>query len=230
MGYTTTMEPEQTTPADVPQEKGRLHQVTPVSKYLAMVLFIMLPFIGGWIGYELASGEVVEVERVVNTFETNEDYFSREELGHYSYMIGDAIYSTYSGEETLLFEDIDVETFALVPEFAEYQYVPVADGGYSPRWYQDQNYLYCIEGKGMPESVKIEQPIEVRFKELSGEFDLDDGMTQEEASAWQERPSGRYGHVYFYGVNSDLTYNTQCEHVSSDSLLDDEMERVGVQI
>lgn len=39
---------------------NRLHQVTPLSKYLAMALFIVLPFFGAWIGYEFAPEKVVE--------------------------------------------------------------------------------------------------------------------------------------------------------------------------
>ena len=42
-----------------------LYTVTPLSKYLAMGLFIVLPFIGGWIGYTYAPEKVVEVEKVV---------------------------------------------------------------------------------------------------------------------------------------------------------------------
>lgn len=45
-------------------QKGPLNCVTPLSKYLAMVLFILTPFIGGWIGYQYAPEKVVEVERV----------------------------------------------------------------------------------------------------------------------------------------------------------------------
>lgn len=37
--------------------------VTPLSKYLAMVVVIMLPFIGGYVGYHYAPEKVVEVER-----------------------------------------------------------------------------------------------------------------------------------------------------------------------
>ena len=47
------------------EQKSSLHQVTPLSKYLAMALFIILPFLGGWIGYTYAPEKVVEVERVV---------------------------------------------------------------------------------------------------------------------------------------------------------------------
>ncbi len=42
-----------------------LKKVTPLSKYLAMVLFIIMPFVGGWIGYTYAPEKVVEVERVI---------------------------------------------------------------------------------------------------------------------------------------------------------------------
>lgn len=42
-----------------------LQKVTPLSKYLALTLFIIMPFIGGWIGYTFAPEKVVEVERVV---------------------------------------------------------------------------------------------------------------------------------------------------------------------
>jgi hypothetical protein len=38
-----------------------LCQVTPVSKYLAMVIFIAMPFVGGYVGYKLAPEKVVEV-------------------------------------------------------------------------------------------------------------------------------------------------------------------------
>jgi hypothetical protein len=56
------MELEQT-----PQEPGVtaeskpsvLTTVTPLSKYLAMVLFIILPFVGGYVGYTFAPEKVV---------------------------------------------------------------------------------------------------------------------------------------------------------------------------
>jgi hypothetical protein len=46
-------------------KKSTLFQVTPLSKYLAMILFVLMPFIGGWIGYHYAPEKVIEVERVV---------------------------------------------------------------------------------------------------------------------------------------------------------------------
>ena len=46
-------------------EKHPVFQVTTVSKYLALLLFILLPFIGGYIGYVYAPVKLVEVERVI---------------------------------------------------------------------------------------------------------------------------------------------------------------------
>ena len=46
------------------KEKHPVFQVTKTSKYFALILFISLPFIGGWIGYTYAPEKVVEVEKV----------------------------------------------------------------------------------------------------------------------------------------------------------------------
>ncbi len=40
-------------------------RVTPLSKILAMALFIALPFIGGFVGYKLAPEKIVEVEKII---------------------------------------------------------------------------------------------------------------------------------------------------------------------
>lgn len=50
---------------EVEVKQSKFTQVTPLSKYLAMILFILMPFIGGWIGYHYAPEKVVEVEKVV---------------------------------------------------------------------------------------------------------------------------------------------------------------------
>jgi tetratricopeptide (TPR) repeat protein len=57
---------EQAEQAEVIETKpSPLHTVTPLSKYLAMALFIIMPFIGGWIGYTYAPEKIVEVSEVV---------------------------------------------------------------------------------------------------------------------------------------------------------------------
>lgn len=59
------MQPEQTPSEQAVSKFENLHTVTPLSKYLAMTLFVLLPFLGGWVGYTFAPVKVVEVERVV---------------------------------------------------------------------------------------------------------------------------------------------------------------------
>lgn len=58
------MENEETT-VNIQENKSIWNTVTPLSKYLAMVLFIVMPFVGGWIGYHYAPEKIVEVEREV---------------------------------------------------------------------------------------------------------------------------------------------------------------------
>jgi hypothetical protein len=49
--------------------KSQLHTVTPLLKYLAMGLFIALPFLGGWIGYTYSPEKIVEVEKIITKTE-----------------------------------------------------------------------------------------------------------------------------------------------------------------
>lgn len=48
-----------------------VHQVTAVSKYLALALFIILPFVGGYIGYRLAPEKTIQVPVVMSTSVSN---------------------------------------------------------------------------------------------------------------------------------------------------------------
>jgi hypothetical protein len=59
------MEPEVAQPKN--SVESQLHRVTPLSKYLALTLFVALPFIGGWIGYTHAPEKVVVVEKVIDS-------------------------------------------------------------------------------------------------------------------------------------------------------------------
>jgi len=43
-----------------------VNKITPVSKYLAAVLFIILPFIGAYVGYNVAAGTVVQSPTLTN--------------------------------------------------------------------------------------------------------------------------------------------------------------------
>ena len=61
-------------------EKHPVFQVTQTSKYLAMLLFILMPFVGGWIGYTMAPIKtvVIETKTVTNVFEEAEQLLSVE--------------------------------------------------------------------------------------------------------------------------------------------------------
>jgi len=47
------------------EQKDIWTTVTPFSKYLALFMFITLPFLGGWIGYTYALEQVVEIEKEI---------------------------------------------------------------------------------------------------------------------------------------------------------------------
>ncbi len=66
--------------AEVETAKSPLHTITPLSKYLAMVLFVALPFLGGWIGYTYAPEKIVEVEKVVLVEQGRETTVVNEEV------------------------------------------------------------------------------------------------------------------------------------------------------
>ncbi len=52
-------------PDTINLQSSSLNRVTPLSKYLALSLFVTLPFLGGWIGYVYAPEKVIEIEKVV---------------------------------------------------------------------------------------------------------------------------------------------------------------------
>ncbi len=59
------MEPQKETTLAKFTATSRLFCVTRTSKYLALALFVALPFLGGYVGYMNAPERVVEVERIV---------------------------------------------------------------------------------------------------------------------------------------------------------------------
>lgn len=63
------MNPENIEP--VSEQRSRL-LLAPVPKYLILVLMVTLPFLGGWVGYNIATEKVVEVEKLTSQELTNE--------------------------------------------------------------------------------------------------------------------------------------------------------------
>ncbi len=45
--------------------KSTVFQVTTLSKTLALIIFIVMPFVGGYIGYTYAPEKIVEIEKIV---------------------------------------------------------------------------------------------------------------------------------------------------------------------
>ncbi len=89
------MEPQITEPQSV---IAPLKKVTPLSKYLAMTLFIILPFLGGWIGYTYAPEKVVEVEKVIISEINHDDVIdSRSEYSQGKKNISELTIYDYSG-------------------------------------------------------------------------------------------------------------------------------------
>ncbi len=52
---------------EIETTKSSLHTITPLSKYLAMALFVILPFIGGWIGYTYSQEKMGAMEITTNS-------------------------------------------------------------------------------------------------------------------------------------------------------------------
>jgi len=47
---------------EVAIKKHPVFEVTILSKYLALALFIIMPFVGGWVGYHLSPVEMIQME------------------------------------------------------------------------------------------------------------------------------------------------------------------------
>lgn len=60
-----------------------------------------------------------------------------------------------------IFDKVLVERIKPINDLVE-KYRPVADGGFSQRWFTDGKSFYCIEGKGV-ESRRLQEPVTVNF-------------------------------------------------------------------
>lgn len=59
----TKPQPQPDLSVDEKNSSSNLHTVTPLSKYLALVLFVVLPFVGGWVGYQIASENNIDASQ-----------------------------------------------------------------------------------------------------------------------------------------------------------------------
>ena len=85
------------------QTEPYLNTVTPLSKYLSMALFVVLPFIGGYVGYVYAPEKVVEVERVI---EVKKDSITTEGISdsgiNFTNPVREDAYTTYEVKNGLV--------------------------------------------------------------------------------------------------------------------------------
>ena len=88
-----------------------LCKVTPLSKYLAMVIFIAAPFVGGYIGYKLAPVNVLEVPVVTNVISNNHNVATSSEISTVS---AEATTSDYVGLFTISFSSNPVDVTELL--------------------------------------------------------------------------------------------------------------------
>lgn len=151
------MEPYQTEQSkmDHPGEESKSvwHSVTPFSKYLAMALFIIMPFVGGYIGYHYAPEKVVEqvvdvepkqnvVDIVKDELACLSDYSRCEKLVYFSdeeqLAIADFDSSTSSQiilgvpEHTKLIDSLVTDEFILLVTLNEINFGYNESGGYAP--------------------------------------------------------------------------------------------------
>lgn len=82
-----------------------LMQVTPLSKGVALLVVIALPFLGGWVGYQSAPEETVYIETSNETSSEGEDEYA-EITKQYQ-----ALYNTDRVLEFLFRADSDIEIF-----------------------------------------------------------------------------------------------------------------------
>jgi len=60
------METEQASDMSLEEKQTSIwNTVTSFSKYLAITLFVILPFLGGWVGYTFAPEKLVEIEKLI---------------------------------------------------------------------------------------------------------------------------------------------------------------------
>jgi len=78
--YYLHMEPEETSELTTESKGSVWNTITPLSKYLAMAVFIILPFIGGFVGYTYAPEKVVEVEKIIEVEATNNEPVVKDEM------------------------------------------------------------------------------------------------------------------------------------------------------
>lgn len=195
-----------------------------ISPLFGVILFMLmiLPFGGFLLGQQSVSTKQIEV--------TNEEVIDENPktlVGYGIYLFGDDVY-TYSsvsvpGDEELkkVIEGVDSDTFVPVPEFAVGETVrpafsPLADGGYYPRWYQDKENFYCVEGKGVRTAI-LKRP--VKFEFTGATQDVEEVLNRDVGyKVWIENETRTFGQLRFVEESTGKVYDTDCNVVIGNDL------------
>lgn len=138
------MEPEQAPEVQevtVESKQSAWNTVTPLSKYLAMTLFVLLPFVGGYIGYTFAPEKIVEIEKEVVREVIVEKEVESGGSGQQGYFSEPSFEPTYN-----LFELEELETFTDEVVGFTFQYPKVWGPIEIERPSSTRTYLFRGEG------------------------------------------------------------------------------------
>jgi hypothetical protein len=129
-----------------------LRSVTPLSKYLAHALFIAMPFLGGWIGYEFAPEKVVEVEKLIKQDKTSPFDFNDNEIrfiynlgpGDKRTLLPDNLRVLQQGDNIYLMGNVPMSDDSIF-----FREIPGADIGtlefLGHGYFKDKNKVYYID-------------------------------------------------------------------------------------
>jgi len=98
----------------------QLNTVTPLSKYLALALFIVLPFGGLYIGYVYAPEKVVEIERIVEVEVAVQEQYEGTQLPWQREIVISDIQSKYVQETLTLLSLSETDEYFSQPEVLDY--------------------------------------------------------------------------------------------------------------
>lgn len=172
------MEPERTPTEQPASTSENLHKVKPLSKYLAVVLFVILPSISVWIGYTLAPHIAPEVEEVQiiqqNQAETEYENINEVRTDYFLTTDGSSfeISTSSINDKTVVFESdskilFDHPWFAVGPESELFKTTgtQLNNKYYVSLWIQDVNDV-------------ISADVNNSYHWYLGEYDLSTGKFQ----------------------------------------------------
>lgn len=152
---------------DVKSSKHPVFEVTALSKYFALALFIAMPFIGGWVGYQSAPSKIAEVkEGIVKKTSTATVPNSLEKKYKKTFLEGDIPFdwSELSVSETIVKKGESL-TFSSVRYSFSSEAIQFGDGAW-----EQVDFYYLGEGvaEELIATAKQEDGVQVNESTLGG--------------------------------------------------------------